>query len=122
MTGKIEPALTAEEWADLPDAYALCAEWDGNERKIIALANDSLADSDPRKITRRHAELLRVVAGLAERYVKTLAAIKSLRPIKADLDVEIKKTLDVAVPANAERAKDEMLVLADVLESYLPPA
>jgi hypothetical protein len=50
---EIEPAFTPEEWKDLPDSYGLCVEWDGNEAKIIALANDSLPDSDPRKITRK---------------------------------------------------------------------
>lgn len=52
MADNIEPALTQGEWADPPDTYGLCVEWDGNESKIIAIANASLPDDSPYKITR----------------------------------------------------------------------
>jgi hypothetical protein len=67
---KIEPALTAEEWAHAMDAdvrdglaYEVCYLW-GRSRPAgaIAIANAALPDSDPRKITRDEPSMLRNVA------------------------------------------------------------
>lgn len=35
---EIKPALTPEEWADIPDMYSICVEWDGYEHMIAAVA------------------------------------------------------------------------------------
>lgn len=105
MSEKIEPALSAEQWAELvvelPDEHAwtepgyLCANdndrW-GTSRVpahiAIALANAALPDDDPRKITRK------MVTGLRE--------IASDQPWDEGLGLWLNR-------------------VADVLESFLPP-
>lgn len=67
MTDKIEPVLSAEEWADLRNpilrAPLLAQLGGGTDPRAIAqtitILNDALPDSDPRKITREMIEGLR---------------------------------------------------------------
>lgn len=65
MTDTIEPALTAVEWSKYragngpPGDYVALI----NPRRLIALANDTLPKSDPRKITRDHLAVLRLLRG-----------------------------------------------------------
>jgi hypothetical protein len=100
MTDRIEPALTAEEWAKRVGVYG----WDygsgfivDRPHAIIAVLNAALPDADPRKITRKHIAMLREAGRQRD----------SLSPPYLDI------TLDDAA---------ELLAFADALESYLPPA
>jgi len=114
----VPPALSATEWAQLElsspshnafaiqkPAGALALRISAPNREIhlrdateyaavIALANLALAESDSRKLTRAHVKLLRRVAD----------------------DNEV-------IPWGAEKTAITLLRhLADVIESYLPPA
>lgn len=111
MSEKIEPALTAQEWADArePDsseglAYEVTYLW-GRSRPAgtIAIANAALKDDDRRKITRDKIIQLRSVAHFLE---------------------ESDGRLAVAWPPDGNpwrKAAAELRTTADVLESYLPP-
>lgn len=69
-TEPIEPALTAEDWANPSGIglYDLCVRWEPDGLpKIIALANADLPDSDPRKITREKLAGLRVALSTTSR-------------------------------------------------------
>lgn len=99
MTGKIEPALTAEEWARFRDSRTDVAEMGtptaylyhyADPGQCLAVANAMLPDSDPRKITDEKVGLLR----------------NALRTIRLD-----RPGFNLA----------ELDELADALESYLPP-
>lgn len=92
MSEKIEPALSAEEWArkredglDLYDDFV--SDRPGSGPRIIAAINDDLPDDDSRKITREWVIELRRVA-------QAFPSLGELREIAA---------------------------MADALESYLPP-
>lgn len=65
---KIEPALSAEEWATsrIPGGVA-AGEWITPEQApgYIALLNDALPDDDPRKITREKIDKLREMVSYA---------------------------------------------------------
>ena len=38
MTERIEPALSREEWANVPDMYGICSRWETKDLpKIIAI-------------------------------------------------------------------------------------
>lgn len=121
-TPKLEPALTAQEWAakcvegreassvleddSLPgvrieDGVLKLDTWDPGvagevppERAaaVIALLNDTLRADDPRKITRERVRLLRALT----------TDMRTIDLTPAQLDVELR-------------------ALADALESYLPP-
>lgn len=62
MTDRIEPALTAEEWARGGKfGHVTLDSWREHPERIpgtIALANAALPDSDPRKITRKMVDYL----------------------------------------------------------------
>lgn len=101
MSEKIEPALSAEEWATAlePDsrdalAYEVTYLW-GRSRPAgaIAIANTALPDSDPRKITREMVDEVRRVAS-------------AINPSAADAD--------------GEESVRSLARIADALESYLP--
>jgi hypothetical protein len=104
MTERIEPALTAEEWASIQAGNGIpymtrCSVVDdlrglddGDTHAAIAYANHLLPDSDPRKITREMVDDLRMAAsGLRHEY--------------GSVDEDA---------ASVDR-------VSDVLESYLPP-
>jgi hypothetical protein len=71
MTDRIEPALTAEEWASIQAGNGIpymtrCSVVDdlrglddGDTHAAIAYANHLLPDSDPRKITRERIAAMR---------------------------------------------------------------
>ena len=74
---RIEPALSAEEWKDVPrrletnyddGLYQLCSPGitAKNLPEIIARANALLPDSDPRKITWEWIEMIRQCADFIE--------------------------------------------------------
>ena len=90
MSEKIEPALSAEEWRDLLEGMPVGTF---DDAAAIALANHSLADDDPRKITRERIETLRSAMELA------VEGRRHYRPAEGDA-----------------------LAFLDALESYLPPA
>jgi hypothetical protein len=115
---KIEPALTPEEWQvirirgdiSIPNAAVVEPIASADEAGIIgmdsygyaipiplsvsiAVANDALRDSDPRKITRE--------------------MVKALRRLADEVS-------DFSGPARRDRC-DDVRSVADVLESYLPP-
>lgn len=107
MTDRIEPALSAAEWAaksigggdayiDTDDTVVIQnghddARFDAKEAPgIIAFANDILPDSDRRKITREWVDALRDAAG----------------PF---------------MPVDAAEQAARFRSIADALESYLPP-
>jgi hypothetical protein len=89
MSEKIDPALTAEEWAHAMDAdvrdglaYEVCYLW-GRSRPAgaIAIANAALPDSDPRKITREKLRLVGRLMGAHEDDEKAfLDALESYLP------------------------------------------
>ena len=58
MTERIEPALTPEEWADGPDLDGDCF-CTADQAYRIAIANQRLSDTDPRKITRDKLDSIR---------------------------------------------------------------
>jgi hypothetical protein len=65
VTDKIEPALSAEEWARLPRQVTHFIEESagvGDYPAIIAVCNAALPDSDPRKITADQVHCLRIAA------------------------------------------------------------
>lgn len=67
MSEKIEPALTAELWEAVrlsrDGALAMVVHSGGKyPASAIAILNDLLPDSDPRKITRRMVEIIRMHA------------------------------------------------------------
>ena len=92
MTEKIEPALSAEEWAGKVEyEYSVNhgSEYlaDGPEaaHKIIALANHELPDDDPRKITREKLTAfvrmdLRGPPGVPGHFTEFLRALESYLP------------------------------------------
>lgn len=110
----IEPALTAEEWAEVGSSPWIGCSYDegimawperphvrsadsgldidDDMHALIALANAALPDFDPRKITREKIEVARHIMARAER----------------------RTMVGVALFA----ATDDLL---DALESYLPP-
>lgn len=110
---KIEPALSAEGWADARDEsgalsenllYEVCYLWGKKQpAATIALANAALPDDDPRKITRETVSQLRVLVGKAEDSWDEGPAGEGWQS-------------DALIAAVAAGRK---LVLA--LESYLPP-
>lgn len=62
MTDRTEPALTPEQWQWARDgALDVCSLYytKGTAGAVIAIVNDELPDTDPRKITRAKVELLR---------------------------------------------------------------
>lgn len=70
MPDPIEPALTAEEWADFARSSRLARKGmlgavlgSGQLPKVLAMANAALPDGDPRKITRDDVLILRQVVG-----------------------------------------------------------
>lgn len=86
-TDRIEPALSAEEWAARPDMYDIVTRWEESDLpKIIAAANADLPDSDHRKITREmvsDARLAATNAGHAKwsaRYNAIADALESYLP------------------------------------------
>jgi hypothetical protein len=109
MTERIEPALTAEEWASIQAGNGIpymtrCSVVDdlrglddGDMPAAIAYANHLLPDSDPRKITRRWVERL-------ERYAQELSD-------EADQS-EDEETIEWA---------EAVSQMAEALDSYLPP-
>jgi hypothetical protein len=107
MTGRIEPALTKEEWATLREQVCSnegVAAWldecyqpdEVGAVRIIAAMNYRLPDSDPRKITR--------------------ARVDALREVAREIDAENKGMI-----TQCGWADDFLNGLADALESYLPP-
>jgi hypothetical protein len=104
-TTKIEPALSAEQWADLLTCIGYI-DWGtgivdvvvNSPAELIAVANAALPDSDPRKITRGKIELLR---GLVE-----FAAGAYDSP---------------ALQKETQAEADKAYLVLDALESYLPP-
>jgi hypothetical protein len=128
MNEKMEPVLSAEEWARAKDEDALtdvpvgehvvAYVADGIVRiallekpgvatgaldqpaRAIALLNDALPDSDPRKVTREKIEAIRLRAQRSD-YVPESGE---------DLEANGQWPLDNAVDA-----------FLDALESYLPP-
>lgn len=117
---KIEPALTAEEWAKKASGdFSIDGTqlWGQDEQrwgncwidaaKAIALANAALSDSDPRKITREWVRLLTKINGAADQF-----------DAAADGCDEAGEQRDaVAWRKDADLARS----IADALESYLPP-
>jgi len=106
----IEPALTSEEWAEralarrAATAGQTLAEYPpARAPGIIALANDSLRDSDTRKITWEMVDFLRFAAELVLEYVDPRGS-----------DYRDSET-------TLQRHHDRMLRIADALASYLPP-
>lgn len=66
---RVAPALSAEEWAewrkgDSDIGWAIAGVRVRNIAQLIAVANDSLEDDDPRKITRERIALLRMVVSM----------------------------------------------------------
>lgn len=110
MTDKIEPALSAEEWAKIQEAggaqnYESSIDEYGHEPKtsayMIALWNSVLPDSDPRKITREMVLRLRTASDLIGK-----------------LGAEMGKSwASLVLPGMAAKLRAD----ADALESYLPP-
>jgi hypothetical protein len=118
----IEPALTAEEWAE---AQACKAAWrlfdscQGEQpdqcRYLIALNNDALPDDDPRKITRETIRAMRLAAarfgdepvGVSAGWLLMDARWHNLAGKQRARHEESARTINA---------------LADALESYLPPA
>lgn len=103
MTDRIEPALTATQWASvyavkragiLQDTLLTLDTADLGLAGLIAAANAALPDSDPRKITRAMVEEIREAAA-------SHAAYDSLPQF-------------AALAARVQR-------IADALSSYLPP-
>jgi hypothetical protein len=105
MTGRIEPALTKEEWATLREQVCSnegVAAWldecyqpdEVGAVRIIAAMNYRLPDSDPRKITRA---MIAAIRDAAERHHDD-----------GDMD-------DMLASMAATHR------IADALESYLPP-
>lgn len=102
MNGKIEPALTPQEWRELArPAYAPGKDarigftgilYPKRPLAVIAALNDALPDNDPRKITREWVTRLRKWAADCE---------AQYGPWQLD--------------------PDEARAMADALESYLPP-
>lgn len=72
MSGGIPPAMTAERWEQWRSSHRSMPHGGQPESastpERIAQLNDSLVDSDPRKLTRAHVDALRHVAraGLSE--------------------------------------------------------
>lgn len=96
---RIEPALNAEQWqsvkADHATALTMTLIAGGNFPewgKLVAIANDALADDDPRKFTREWVDVLRTAA----------------------------VSLDPNFYAG-ERVEQRVQAFADALASYLPP-
>lgn len=137
MPDRIEPALTAEQWSDLARVEGCrVSDFDGTftatfthpfdehgrgialsddaslisvfhaepVRAIIALANAALPDSDPRKITREWVNAIR-------------NASPSLPTPRNN--TEWVTTGQALATAEAHRAVLDLI--ADALESYLPP-
>jgi len=117
VTDKIEPALTAEEWADARKRGPLIALSDlsGEDQVgdpvpflvddlpyIIALANAALSDDDPAKITREKLDAV---------YAAVVFAVAQMHEAHGR---------DVATPAE-RRALALAAAFSDALESYLPP-
>jgi hypothetical protein len=111
----IPPALTATEWANIARLsddhrrlFVNAAQDADRPHAVIAMLNDALHDEDPRKLTPEQIALLRYVAGTVE----TLLTV----PIRdMSLSVAAQDALDWS-----ERYS-QLLELADVLASYLPP-
>jgi hypothetical protein len=110
----IPPALTPNEWANITkltaDAlrrYVDLSQEVGRPHAAIAILNDELHDEDPRKLAREHVALLRSVA---EHFATT---IPELRSGASDTTV--------AEVAALSEQYSQLLELADVIESYLPP-
>lgn len=80
MTDRIEPAMSAAEFRnearDEPSILGdiRYVEHPAHLAKIIALANDLLPDTDPRKITRAKVETLRHMIGADESWTGTSEA------------------------------------------------
>jgi hypothetical protein len=119
MTDKrIEPALTADEWADAQKYGADAFRAEAGPRtwfslpQVIALANAALPDSDPRKITREKIAQLRLAVnewdGVGRDPVK-LAEWQGADDDRPEPDLEYFGGGDAA------------LAFLDALESYLPP-
>lgn len=100
----IEPALTAEEWDELPEpnraAFVdlLSGMTLGDEAKVIAIMNRNLADDDPRKITR-----------------------KRLLAVQKGIDIWFSELARTGDPEDREPHYAVIKFLA-ALASYLPPA
>lgn len=100
MTEKIEPALSAEEWAEVSrmEIEAVAAQFYERPVAVVAFANAALPDSDPRKITRETVNLLREIVANEHESAK------------------------LNEPSNIGEAEISGLTqLADALKSYLPP-
>lgn len=98
MTDKIKPALTAEEWERVRQTPGGAADYDDavgdspeTRAYLIALNNDALPDSDPRKITRADVDNLRgILSGDAWAVAKSdirwlAAALESYLPPETDV-------------------------------------
>jgi hypothetical protein len=89
MTDRIEPALTPEQWIEHREAlnddgygYQAVPYWEGlaGQAGAIAVANDLLPDSDPRKITRERITLLRDPAYRETEQMAFIDALASYLP------------------------------------------
>lgn len=97
MAENIKPALTPQEWADMPDSIEWQAARLGDKARIIALANAALPDGDARKFTHLDVEALRETARVQER------------------------ALAAAMGPGTDNYIERLRRLAAALESYLPP-
>ena len=115
MTEKIEPALSAKEFATLgpngvghPIMPSSLGDLDGlgveDLPKAIAIANHLLPDSDPRKITRE--------------WVRAIRNAVTALPERRD-DTEWITSAQVQATSEVHRAVLDLI--ADALESFLPP-
>lgn len=119
MTDRIEPVLSASEWALAKHCYgtneertlALLCHRDGNWKSkeyqpiLIALANAALPDSDPRKITR---ETVRAILAARTTYPFGSASHREL--------IQIAAALASYLPSDQQPAE-----LAAAYAAYLPP-
>lgn len=110
MTRTIEPALSAEEWADMRgylDDYAKRPDsssglineisyvgWVDQSRRIpfcIAALNAALPDSDPRKITREKVELLGEIVKEYKMLQPLADALRSYLPPLTDDEIDARE-------------------------------
>lgn len=94
-----------------PGAFGECVPIsDPNDlAALIALANAALHDEDPRKFTRERITALRFAAEIVSEHIETIGVIGAGNA-----------GVDQRFAAESE-THSQLLELADVIESYLPP-
>lgn len=124
MTGKIEPALSAEEWAEaLAETepswsveervrYAVAEAGLAETEELIAFANHVLDPGDQRKITREMINALKVIFAGWEGMGQDPVALEEWIKAPDDRPEPPLEYFGDRIDGNA---------IIDALESYLPP-